>query len=67
MYCTHFEKAMDDYKGVFQFVNQAQALALPESVQFINREQDVGEEGLRQAKMTYRPAQFVVKYLVKRG
>jgi hypothetical protein len=67
MYCTHFEKAVDDYKGVFQFVNQAQARALPETVEFINREQDVGDEGLRQAKMTYRPARFVVKYLVKKG
>jgi hypothetical protein len=66
MYCTHFEKALDGYKGVFQFVNQAAARALPETVEFINREQDVGDEGLRQAKLTYRPARFVEKYLVKR-
>jgi hypothetical protein len=66
MYCTHFEKALDDYKGVFQFVNQAAARALPETVEFINREQDVGDEGLRQAKLTYRPARFVEKYTVKK-
>jgi hypothetical protein len=28
----------------------------------LNREQDLGNEGLRQAKMTYRPTGFVKKY-----
>jgi hypothetical protein len=64
IYCVHFEKGIDSYKGVFQYVNQATAQALPETIEYINREQDVGDEGLRQAKMTYRPAAFVVKYLV---
>jgi len=31
----------------------------------VNREQDLGDEGLRQAKMTYRPSGFVRKYRVK--
>jgi hypothetical protein len=66
MYCTHFEKALDNYKGIFQFVNQAAARALPETMEFINREQDVGDEGLRQAKLTYRPARFVEKYTAKK-
>jgi hypothetical protein len=63
MYCVHFEKGIDTYKGVFQYVNQATAKQLPEEVRFVNREQDVGDEGLRQAKETYRPSGFVVKYL----
>jgi hypothetical protein len=63
MYCTHFEKGVDTYKGIFQQVNQAAARQLPEPVVYINREQDLGDEGLRQAKMTYRPAGYVVKYL----
>jgi hypothetical protein len=64
MYCVHFEKGLDVHKGVYQFINQQEALALPESVVYINREQDVGDEGLRQAKMTYRPVKFVEKYAV---
>jgi hypothetical protein len=64
MYCVHFEKAIDSYKGIYQFINQQEALSLPESITYINREQDVGDEGLRQAKMTYRPAKFVEKYVV---
>lgn len=61
---VHFEKGDTDYRGVYQYINYAFAQSLPESVEFINREQDLGDEGMRQAKMTYRPAGFVMKYRV---
>ncbi|WP_223292661.1 DUF2156 domain-containing protein [Breznakiella homolactica] len=66
MFAIHFEKGIDEYKGIYQFINQAFAAALPRYYTHINREQDLGEEGLRQAKMTYRPSGFVRKYLGKR-
>ncbi|MDR2477195.1 MAG: DUF2156 domain-containing protein [Treponema sp.] len=62
MFAIHFEKAVDAYKGIYQFMNQAFAASLPRFFTYINREQDLGDEGLRQAKMTYRPAGFVQKY-----
>jgi hypothetical protein len=62
MFAIHFEKAVDEYKGIYQFVNQAFAESLPRFFTLINREQDLGNEGLRQAKMTYRPCDFVKKY-----
>ena len=62
MFSIHFEKALDQYKGIYQYMNQAFAAALPETFTRINREQDLGDEGLRQAKMTYRPVGFVKKY-----
>lgn len=62
MFAIHFEKAIDEYKGIYQFINQAFAARLPGYYTHINREQDLGDEGLRQAKMTYRPAGFVRKY-----
>lgn len=65
MFAVHFEKAIGDYKGIYQFINQAFAQALPPYIKYVNREQDLGEEGLRQAKMTYRPSGFVRKYRVK--
>ncbi|MDR1837920.1 MAG: phosphatidylglycerol lysyltransferase domain-containing protein [Treponema sp.] len=65
MFAVHFEKAVDEYKGIYQFVNQAFAASLPRFFTFINREQDLGGEGLRQAKMTYRPCGFVQKYTGK--
>ena len=63
MFAVHFEKAIDEYKGVYQYMNQAFAASLPRFFTFINREQDLGNEGLRQAKMTYRPCDFVRKYV----
>lgn len=66
MFLVYFEKAIDDYRGIYQFINRAMARALPQTVDFINREQDLGKAGLRQAKMTYRPAGFVKKYSVKK-
>jgi hypothetical protein len=62
-YLVHFEKGDSNYKGVYQFINNETAKNLPETVLFINREQDLGDEGLRQAKMTYRPCGFINKYL----
>jgi hypothetical protein len=62
MFAIHFEKAVDQYKGIFQYINQSFAASLPESFIYINREQDLGDEGLRQAKLTYRPSGFVRKH-----
>ena len=66
MFAVHFEKGLDAYKGIFQFMNQAFAASLPECYRYINREQDLGDEGLRQAKMTYHPSCFVRKYVGRR-
>ena len=59
-----FEKALASYKGSFQYINYAFAGYLPEYIEFINREQDLGDEGLRQAKMTYKPIKFIKKYRI---
>ncbi len=67
VFVVHFEKGLDEYKGVYQFVNKATAQSLDESIQYINREQDLGDEGLRQAKLTYRPIGFVKKYVATKG
>lgn len=61
-FAVHFEKGLDKYKGVYQFMNQAFASSLSESFTHINREQDLGDAGLRHAKMSYSPALFVRKY-----
>jgi len=61
-FAVHMEKAAGSYRGIYQFINMAFAGILPEHYQFINREQDLGNPGLRQAKMTYRPSGFIKKY-----
>lgn len=67
-FVVHFEKAIreDRYKGVYQYVNQAFAGVLPEKYEWINREQDLGDPGLRQAKESYKPSGFVVKHRASR-
>lgn len=63
-FVVHFEKAVKEYKGLWQFVNQAFASILPEIYETVNREQDLGNEGLRTAKLSYRPVGFIKKYRV---
>ena len=65
-FVMHFEKAVlgEDFKGVYQYINQAFASILPEKYKTVNREQDLGDPGLRHAKMSYRPVDFVEKYKV---
>lgn len=65
-FVVHFEKAVPGYKGIWQFVNQAFASILPEQYLYINREQDLGEAGLRQAKLSYKPDDFIKKYKVNK-
>ena len=61
-FVVHFEKGLGAFKGLLQFVNQSFAALLPDRYLYINREQDVGDVGLRKSKMSYRPAGFIKKY-----
>ncbi len=61
-FVIHFEKAVGEYKGLWQFVNQAFASILPDTYEVINREQDLGDEGLRHAKLSYQPVDFIKKF-----
>lgn len=49
------EKADTSYDGSFTIINQEFARHLPENFFYINREEDMGEEGLRFAKLSYQP------------
>ena len=60
---VHVEKARLDYPGAYQaIVSQFAAYACADAVQYINREDDSGEEGLRYSKMAYRPVRLIDKY-----
>jgi hypothetical protein len=62
MFVVHYEKALPDLKGLYQVINMDFVRSLPPAITLINREQDLGDAGLRQAKLTYRPCDFVKKY-----
>jgi hypothetical protein len=62
MFVVHYEKTVPDMKGLYQVINMDFARSLPPAITLINREQDLGDPGLRQAKITYRPSAFLKKY-----
>ena len=62
MASEHFEKFDPEKKGAAQIVNWETARYLQNRYKYLNREQDLGLEGLRQAKLSYQPA-FLVKFL----
>lgn len=64
MALIHIEKANSCIRGLYQFINQQFLINEFEGVDFINREEDLGIEGLRKAKLSYHPIKFVEKYTV---
>ncbi|WP_461834009.1 DUF2156 domain-containing protein [Desulfothermus sp.] len=60
----HFEKGCPTYKGVYQAINNIFLRECARDYTYVNREQDLGDKGLRQAKMSYNPCCFLKKYNV---
>jgi hypothetical protein len=63
---VHFEKFDPEVKGLGQVINWETAKALDGRYKYVNREQDLGIEGLRQAKRSYDPDYVVSAYLLER-
>jgi hypothetical protein len=60
----HIEKADPDIPGLFAVINQRFVREQWGGVPWIDREQDLGEENLRKAKLSYHPARLVEKSLI---
>jgi uncharacterized protein len=64
LYC-HIEKANRDYPGSYQMIVKEFATDMMQyGITYINREEDVGDEGLRTSKLSYHPVQLLDKYCV---
>ncbi len=64
MLLIHFEKGDTQYKGIYQAINQKFLANSAADYTFVNREQDLNEEGLRKAKLSYHPEDFLRKFRV---
>lgn len=64
MAVIHIEKANPDLRGVYAAINKLFLENEFPDVEFVNREDDLGIDGLRQAKLSYKPVKLVEKYTV---
>jgi hypothetical protein len=60
----HFEKGDTEFKGVYQAINQQFLAHSAHHFAYVNREQDLNDEGLRKSKLSYLPVDFIRKYRV---
>jgi len=63
----HFEKSDPFLEGVSQLVDREFNRLLFTDCTFVNREQDLGEPGLRSAKLSYHPVELVRKFRVRKA
>ena len=65
--CVHFEKAAPVFEGAYPLINREFVRAMREKypeITTVNREEDMGLENLRAAKLSWRPVALLKKYAV---
>jgi hypothetical protein len=60
-FVTHFEKAPSEIQGAFPIINQEFTKNCLMNFEYVNREEDLGIEGLRKAKQSYNPEIWLKK------
>lgn len=65
-FCIHAEKADTEYEGAFTIINRMFLEHLPSSYTLVDREEDLGLDGLRQSKLSYHPAFLQPKFTALR-
>jgi uncharacterized protein len=62
MSVLHFQKASEQFKGLHQFFDRECALRLFPELEYINKESDMGVQGLAQVKRSYYPIMMISSY-----
>lgn len=65
-FVVHVEKALSNIEGAYPMINQQFVEHECMGYKYVNREEDAGVEGLRRAKLSYKPAFLVEKGIVTR-
>lgn len=63
-FVVHIEKAKSEVQGAYPAICNEFAIACASQLEYINREEDLGIEGLRRSKMSYHPEFLLEKYTV---
>ena len=62
LFIVHIEKANHEIPGAYQIINNQFAVNNFGDVEFVNREEDLGKEGLRKAKLSYNPVMLALNF-----
>lgn len=65
-FVVHIEKAFAEVDGAYTMINQQFVEHECKDYKYVNREEDTGAEGLRKAKLSYKPVFLVEKGIVTR-
>lgn len=60
----HIEKADYDIEGLYTFINNRFLIDFWQDYEYVNREEDLGKEGIRKAKLSYHPFKFAEKFTI---
>jgi len=61
---VHYEKGSPDYDGIYKAINMETAKRVQDKYPYMNRETDMGQPGLRKAKLSYHPDHLVSMFYV---
>lgn len=64
-FALHFAKCSREFKGIYQHIYNIFNQSIESRYKYINFEQDMGKDTLRQSKSTYSPDEMKIKYRVK--